>query len=39
MQTVKFLENNFKYQNTHNNKFGGAISDISRGGMVPWYLV
>ena len=21
-----FLENNFKYQNTHNNEFGGAIS-------------
>ena len=26
-----FLENNFKYQNAHNNDFGGAISANYRG--------
>ena len=25
-KTGIFLENNFKYQNVHNNEFGGAIS-------------
>ena len=26
-----FLENNFKYQNAHNNELGGAISANYRG--------
>ena len=26
-----FLENDFKYQNAHNNEFGGAISANSGG--------
>ena len=26
-----FLENNFKYQNAHNNELGGAISTNYRG--------